>query len=148
MRDKKGISGVITALIIVLLALVAAGVLWVVVQGTIQEAGGQIGGKAACLGINLNIVSAGACPSGSTSCDISVERKSGGEGLKGIRVVVTDDSSTLSGNGEALEVLDTTKVTCTGTALANDATTAKVSGVVDDGSGGNLTCDPSDTYSY
>ena len=148
MRYKKGISGVVTVLIIVLLALVAAGVVWVVIQGTVEEAGGEVTGKAACLGINLNIKSAGDCPSGSISCNVVVERRSGGDAINGVRVIVTDDVSILSGDGTAMEVLETATIAATGGALTNNATTAKVSALVDDGEGGNIICEPSDTYTY
>jgi flagellin-like protein len=149
MKYNKGISGVITVLIIVLLALVAAGVVWVVISGTVEEAGGEVTGKTACLGINLNIKSAADCEAGSTECDVVVERKSGGDNLYGVRVIITDDASTLSGDAEEpMEILETTTINATGTALAGNATTAKVSALVSDGEGGYSICDPCDTYTY
>jgi flagellin-like protein len=150
MEYKKGISGVVTVLIIVLLALVAAGVVWVVIQGTVEDAGEEISGRSACIGINLNIKSVDDCLAGSTNCSLVIERKSGGGIVKDIRVVITDDTTTMTEDlGRAMEVLETVTIEAgSAVPLTNNAKTAKVTALVDNGEGGYIVCDAVDTYTY
>jgi len=40
--DKRAMSGIITMLILIALALVAVGVIWFVIQGVLDSAGGEV----------------------------------------------------------------------------------------------------------
>ena len=50
---KKGLSTVITTLIIILLVLVAVGIIWVVVRNTVEEGVSQIDFGSECLKVDV-----------------------------------------------------------------------------------------------
>ena len=147
-KGKRGLSGIITVLIIIAIAIVFLGVVWYVIQGVIDTQTGELISTVNCLGIALEITSVGDCGSGSLSCDVTVERKSGGGNITGVRAIITDGVSALSGDGGSLEVLEITTVTATGSALSGDATIAKVAALIEDSSGGTYICDVADEYAY
>jgi hypothetical protein len=148
MKNKKALSGVITVLMMVMLALVITAVIWSLLKNTVEETTSQAGGQLACLETNLEITSADPCPAGSTSCEVVVRRKTGGDEIQGIKVIITDGKSTLAGEGDSIGILEMTSVIATGESLEGDATTAEVSAMIGDSSGDVTICDPSYTYNY
>jgi len=148
MINKKGLSAVVTTLIIMLLVLVAVGIVWVVIRSVIEGGGGQVEAKAKCIGVDLQIVSAADCNSGATSCNVTVERNPGGGDIAGVKLIVTDGVTSLTVDGSAMDELGTVTISATGDALAGDAITAKVAALVDDGVGGTVVCDVVDEYTY
>ena len=53
--DKKGLSGIVTALILIVLVLVAAGIVWAVYYSLIKGSADEAGLSAKCLGISLSV---------------------------------------------------------------------------------------------
>jgi flagellin-like protein len=49
--EKKGLSAVVTTLIIILLVLVAVGIIWVVVRNVVEEGGSTIDLSVKCLDV-------------------------------------------------------------------------------------------------
>lgn len=91
-HNKKGLSTVITTLIIILLVLVAVGIIWVVVRGVIDQGADQIDTSSACPLIDLRITGQSGCGVAG-SCTVDIERKSGGRDIDGVVSVVSSDSS-------------------------------------------------------
>ena len=90
MINKKGLSMVVTSLIIILLVLVAIGIIWVVVQNIITEGTEQVSlGKFT---INLEIRSAKINTAGGIydSFDVVIKRNPGEGELIGVNFVATD----------------------------------------------------------
>lgn len=111
--NKKGLSGVITTLIIVLLVIVAIGVVWVVIKPFITSTTEQFDLGTKCLEADVEIVSA-QCNSGLTDCDVVLKRGSGDEELAGVKVIFynADESSSYVNAGHVgdIEVLETATV--------------------------------------
>jgi len=147
--NKKGISGVIVVMILIAIAIVAIGIVWFTVNNLLNKQVEGISSSSDCLGVLLDIKSVGNCSSGSTSCNVTVERKSGGEDIDGVRVIVSDGSSTLSGDYTgSLGPLEMTTISATGSALDGDATTAKVAALINSDSGETYVCEIIDVYDY
>ncbi|MBI2045792.1 hypothetical protein HYT23_07050 [Candidatus Pacearchaeota archaeon] len=93
MYNKKGLSTVVTTLIIILLVLVAIGIIWVVVRNVITGSGEQIDINTKCVTTNLEINTA-RCTAATGACTLSVN-KVGGYTLDGVKIIYS--SSTASG---------------------------------------------------
>lgn len=96
---RKGLSTVVTTLIIILLVLVAIGIVWVVVRGLIGNTSTQIDIQQKCIGIDLTIDSASCtanvAPATGYTCTATV-RKIGGENPDGIRVFLSNSAGTIT----------------------------------------------------
>lgn len=55
MRNKKGLSTIVTTLIIILLVLVAVGIIWSVVKGLLDDSKDDIANSQKCLDIEFSI---------------------------------------------------------------------------------------------
>ncbi len=78
-KDKKGLSTVVTTLIIILLVLVAIGIIWVVIRGLIDQSSGQIDLLTACPQVDVSVKSV-ACTAvvgaaDTSDCLVTLERK-------------------------------------------------------------------------
>jgi len=76
-KNKRGISGVIVALILVLLALVAAGIVWAVVSNIAEGGAGDINLRTRCLDIEIKPTQASCNVIG--SCNVTIERTDAGD---------------------------------------------------------------------
>jgi hypothetical protein len=147
--NKRGLSGIITLMLIVGIAVVAVGVVWFTINNLVSEQTEELASSSNCLSVVLEITSVGTCEAGSTSCNVTVERKSGGGDIEGVRAIVTDDSGTLSGDYTgSFGPLEMKTISATGTALAANATTAKVAVLIEDSSGDTYVCNVIDSYEY
>lgn len=77
--NKKGLSTVVTTLIIILLVLVAIGIVWVVIRGVIESGAGQIDVSSKCPMLDLRITFVNTTLCNVTQCDVEIYRASGGE---------------------------------------------------------------------
>ncbi|GBE20264.1 hypothetical protein BMS3Abin17_01002 [archaeon BMS3Abin17] len=85
MIHKKGLSTIVTTLIIILLVLVAIGIVWVVIMNVVEDSTGQINTNTKCLSVSLEASSV-VC-SNETTCNISIYRKPGGDALEGVKLI-------------------------------------------------------------
>jgi len=94
--NKKAISELITAILIILLVLGAIVIVWTVVKGTVEEGAGQIEGKAECIGLDLKVleVTKEGNPEGGV---YHVKVKRGADSIGSDKVIVT----ALCFNGES-----------------------------------------------
>lgn len=91
-KNKRGISGVIVALILVLLALVAAGIIWFVVRNIAESGAEDIALRSRCLEVDMNPTQA-SCTAG--VCNVTVRRAdSSEEEVTRVRLVFTDSAGT------------------------------------------------------
>jgi len=89
--NKKGVSGVITAVLLILLVIAAIGVLWVVVQTFVQNQT-DFGDTTGCLNTQMKVNSA-------TTSSVSVQRVSGDATISEVLVYV-DDAIVSTNDGE------------------------------------------------
>lgn len=90
-KNKRGLSEVVTTLIILLLVLVAVGIIWAVVQGLIFRGTEDIDvGKFT---LDLEIQSAEFSADGN-NIDVNVLRKPGKGDIQGVKVIYTSDTQT------------------------------------------------------
>ena len=97
MTNKKGLSTVVTTLIIILLVLVAIGIVWVVVRGLIGTTEGQINIQQKCIGIDLEIDSASCTGAVAPYSCSAVVKKIGGETPDGIKVFFSNNAGSITG---------------------------------------------------
>lgn len=81
--SKKGLSTVVTTLIIILLVLVAIGIVWVVIRGFIEGGAETVKYNAMCLEVDVRATSL-ACAG--TTCNFTLTRKAGGEAIGGVKL--------------------------------------------------------------
>ena len=90
MKQKKGLSTVVTSLILILLVLVAVGLIWFVIRNLVEEGSGQIELGTKCLEIDVR-ATAVTCAS-SSDCDVTLTRRSGGGNIDGVVLVFENDA--------------------------------------------------------
>jgi len=97
---KKGMSGIVTTIIIIGIGLVAVGIIWYVINNIIVGQTEGITFSEKCLKINLKITSAN-CSSG--NCDVLIKRNAGGGDFDGVNLLFykpdgTSQAQNVSGN--------------------------------------------------
>lgn len=92
-KNKRGISGIIVALILVLLSLVAAGIIWFVVQSIAEGGAEDINLKARCFYVAMSPTEASCTEAG--VCNVTIERTdSSDEAVTKVRLVFTNEDGT------------------------------------------------------
>lgn len=96
MENRKGLSAVVTTLIIILLVLVAVGIIWVVVRNLVESGAEQIDVSTKCIAVDVRAVSVNEASPGNYT--VTLNRKSGGEDIGGVKVNIfnsTDSSGVM-----------------------------------------------------
>lgn len=91
-NDTRGLSAVITTLIIILLVLVAVGIVWVVVNNLLKGGAETIDLAGKCTAVDLS-ATALTCENASIinwSCNVTYERGAGGDDIDGMKIVLTN----------------------------------------------------------
>jgi len=92
-KNKRGISGVIVALILVLLSLVAAGIIWFVIQNIAEGGAEDINLKARCFYVAMSPTQASCTEEG--VCNVTIERTDASdEEVTKVRLVFTNEEGT------------------------------------------------------
>lgn len=92
MKNKKGLSGIVTTLIIILLVLVAIGVIWTVVSNLLDNSTNKITQANKCLDIDVR---ATKVVEGTDSYNVTLKRSATGEGeVSAMVVVYSEDANT------------------------------------------------------
>lgn len=94
---KKGLSTVVTSLIIILLVLVAIGIVWIVVRGVVTEGAGEIESTVDCLNVNIDIVDVDNDRCDGTRCILNITRGMDDEDIEGVNIVVSSDAASYQG---------------------------------------------------
>ena len=106
MENKRGLSDVITTLIIILLVLVAVGIIWVVVRNVVQSGSEQIEITTRCVAVDLRAVSVTSVEGQAGNYTVTLQRRAGGDTIDGVRLVflnATEASEVLYFGGGDLE---------------------------------------------
>lgn len=133
--SKKGVSDIITTVLIILLVLAAIVIVWQAVNKTITNGVGQIAPKMACVDISLTAVSANY-----TSHIVTVTRNAGGDdtgagSVGGVKILVGGTAATLdagSSSAGGLTQLETGHYNVTSPVLTNGVE-VEVAAVLADG---------------
>jgi len=89
--EKKGLSGVITTLLIIGISLAAVIILWAVISNILNKESGEV--NLAGFTININIKKVVSYENG---IDVFVKRNAGQGNLSGIRFIISDGTNTYS----------------------------------------------------
>jgi len=147
-KDKRGLSEVVTTIITILLVLVAIGIVWAVINNVLQSGTEQTENAAKCLQVDIKATAA-TC-SGTGVCNVTYRRSSGGDDIDGIKIVL--------GNGVAnfqADVLGNVPVlgTNTSTGIATGLTTpvpnsAEIAAYFIDASGNKQVCSTTSAFEF
>lgn len=139
--NKKGLSEVVTAILVILLVLVAISIIWVVVSRFMNQGAAEIGNSADCALIQLSITSAQNLTTNQYS--IGVSRGTGGPAnVEKVKLFFTNDTATEQEESAAINLAEvgTANVAVLHNALTmtSRAKTVRVSPIL---ANGNL-CEP------
>lgn len=98
--NKKGLSGIISIVIMIGLVLVAVGIVWVMASGILEGQAESLDQGQVCLGLIFG-VSSPVCEGGQTgNCTVNVERTIGskGDSIDGIEVTWMEGDQTSTWN--------------------------------------------------
>jgi len=94
-QNKKGLSAIITTLLVVLLVLVAVGIVWVVVRNVVTSGteGVELGAK--CLNVDVSATAVNC--NNPAACVVTLERTgSETDAIAGVKLVFRDSDNTTS----------------------------------------------------
>ena len=103
-KNQKGLSLIVTLLMIILLIFVAIGIFWYVTRNVLEEGTEQFELGSKCLSIDVR-ATAVTCNLG--VCDVTYTRRAGGDDIGGIKFIFSDGTTStetdISGNLPELE---------------------------------------------
>jgi len=141
MKNKKGLSLVVTSLIIILLVLVAIGIIWVVVKNLIDTGVEQIDYSTKCLDVDVKATA--VVNTTLTNYSVTLTRTGSGEEIAGIKIVffnASDDTSTVIDVAGNIEPLATITESVEGEII--NANKVEVTAYFEDASGNEKYCSP------
>ena len=153
-KNKKGVSDVITTVLIILLVLAAVAIIGGILLRNIGEAGSKIGTQTACLDLDVKAVNCSASvKSGATVTERAVYVNRGGRGseadiakvtllFENSGGTVTPKSTPTDVTGSIPKALETTKLSSI-VSEATDAKYVRTSVIVRGVDGKEVTCEPS-----
>ncbi|NCN87224.1 hypothetical protein GW932_05310 [archaeon] len=148
MKSKKGLSGIVTTLIIILLVLVAVGVIWGVVNNLLTKSTGTIATSSKCLDLDIRATKV-IQGTTATQYNVTLARKATGDDTEvGAMLVFYSDTT----NSPPVEFTDTLSPLETSTqpvegVIAN-ATYIEVTPFFVDDSGKNNLCPSSSKFEF
>lgn len=102
MKNKKGLSDIVTNVLIILLVLVAVGIIWAFLRPTIQQGAGGLAGATDCLTVDVEPVS--CVQTGFGDQTVTIKRNVGSGALMDVKILFRDDS----GNSKVVDASSTT----------------------------------------
>lgn len=146
MDKKRGMSDIVVAMIMIVLVLVAVGIIWASLRGTIESGAEQIDLSTKCLEVNV-VATALACDGVNNEiCDVTFQREAGGDDIAGIKLVFTNASEEQSytwdvaGNVGALETKTERDINTAANGLISDINSVEVVAYFKDSSGNDQVC--------
>jgi len=136
--NKRGVSQIVSTILIILLVLVAIGIVWVVIERLVRGGGGIIEAKAACIGVDLTFVGGSlSCNSTTNIVTATVKRGADNVGAIDMILVVENTASTGETAPNSLGSLAATSIPSPGEVTDNQEITVKVAPKIED-----QVCDP------
>ena len=121
-KNKQGMSAVITTLIIILLVIVALGIIWIVVKNVINSGVKQVDLATKCRPVEINAVKI-SVPNASkpTTYALTLSRTGAGDPIGGVKIVLSNGTaySNVTDFNYALAPLETKTESLTNTAVTN-----------------------------
>ena len=96
LHNKKGLSTIVTTLIIILLVLVAIGIIWVVIRGVIEQGTSQIDINTKCINTDVRATNVTCTGVGPANCVTTLLRKAGSDVIGGVKLVFHNSSASSS----------------------------------------------------
>ena len=130
-KNKKGISTIVATLVIILLAIVAVGVVWFIVNNVLKDTEGGINTATACQGVVMEAVKIDSLRGvgvNENKYALTVERTGTGDPVDGFDTIVVYEGNSYSNESEVtFSPFDTKTETLTlagldGAILANSGT--------------------------
>ena len=133
MKKTRGMSEVVTTLIIILLTIVALGIIWVVVRGVVNKGVGQVDLATKCQEIEIHATKLVNSTNDGLSYNVTLSRTGAGDkvadGFGGEKVVIKNaagDASQVLSFPDALDPLETKTEKLTLTNAVPNANTVEV----------------------
>jgi hypothetical protein len=107
MRNNKGLSTIVTTLIIILLTLVAIGIIWAVVSNLLNRSSGTVESTTKCIDIDIRATK--VVENGNGNYTITLKRSANGEGEMCAKIVIYNNvtqSSVLDFSTRCLQPLE------------------------------------------
>ena len=142
---KRGLSDVVTTVLIILLVLAAVAIIWGYLRGSLVQSGQQITGQTACLNLDLKAISCNVSAN-SASATVKYGRNSGDANLTKVTVVFLDAAgqSTTNSAVSVPNPLETVLSTTNGFTAVTKPVSVSVAGTVATSAGDQNLCDRSD----
>ena len=88
--NKKGISQIVVTILMIVLVLIAVGVIWSMIAGMLEEGASEVGVTSQCLKLNV-VATKMTCDA--TECDVTLNRKDGGDEIGGVKLIFSNTNS-------------------------------------------------------
>jgi len=149
MVNKRGLSAVVMALIIILISLTAIGVVWVVVNNLIKAGSEGISATSKCLNVHIDATSV-VCDSG--DCAVTLQRTgTEDDDIAGVKLVFRDStagtSSSLIDESGNIEILVGKSIASVATGLVNPDK-IEVTPYFEDASGNEKICSTTSSFEF
>lgn len=148
-HNKRGLSTVVTTLIIILLVLVAIGIIWIVIRGVIETGTSSIDYSVKCLKVDVRATYVNCSGSPCVTATVTLNRKAGGDAIDGVKAVfynATSSSSVLESSGN-IEPLTTKNAPFT-TGLTGNITKVAINVYFKDEKGQAQVCTQTNEFSF
>ena len=90
MKGKKGVSGVILTIIMIVLVLAAVVIIWGIINNFLQTQGEQIDTSTSCLGIDVQSTKLSCSGGVNDICNVTLSRNAQGDAISGVKLVFTN----------------------------------------------------------
>ena len=154
-KNKRGLSTVVTTLIIILLVLVAIGIIWVVVKNVLDSGSNEIDLRTKCLSVDVQATAVACDPRYiPNNCSVTLERTRGSDEIAGVKLVFHNSTNDLSSTvvqeyGQNIGLLATTKTAYLNTTvLGNGTDSVDVVPYFRTATGDDYICATKTTYGY
>jgi hypothetical protein len=149
MKNTKGLSMIVTSLIIILLVIVAIGILYVAYMNFVRTGVGSVDIGTKCINVDVR-ASMVECSGDPAICNVTLTRTATGEEIAGVKLVFKDASgaasSVLNATGN-IPVLGTVKKTGFETTLTSP-NKVEVTVYFEDNSGNEQLCSTTTTKEF
>ena len=119
MKGKRGISGVILTIIMIVLVLAAVAIIWGIIINFIQDQTGEIDVATKCLEVDIQATKLSCTGAQNDVCDVTLSRTAKGDNIAGMKLVFTNALGEtnyihdVSGNIALLEIRTILDITTT-----------------------------------
>ncbi len=147
MKNTKGLSGIVTTLIIILLVLVSVGIIWGVVNNLLNKSTGTIETSTKCLDVDVHATKV-VQGSALDSYNVTLYRTPTGDGVVGAKIVFVSaiENSGALDFGATLGPLD--RITKEVIDAIENATKVEVTTYFEDDSGNQKYCPTTTTFEF